>query len=348
MTEEDLTSDGTDGFRQQTLRFSILIANYNYGRFVADAIDSALAQRWPFVEVIVVDDGSTDNSREIIATFGSRIRTILQSNGRQRSANNAAFAASSGDVVVFLDADDILDPAFAPTVARAWRPGLSKIQVQMKRVTADRRPIGIVVPAIASAPTPEQVRDWMTSTGEYPTPPGSGNAYSRDFLRKFFPIGEDCDSSTDSTCLALAPLLGDVVTVLEPLAEYRIHGSNDSSLKASPDRFGREVARAYLRHGNAAAACDQLGLPGPRANCLRRGRHLLQLRAASLRLAPRLHPAIAGGRWRTLADALRSLLPYGNESVVKRLLIAGWTVATLIAPRRLARVLIDRRFARSG
>src|SRR5437762_9779476 len=87
---------------------SIIIDNYNYGRFLRDAIDSALAQTYPHAEVIVVDDGSTDNSREVIASYGDRIKPILKENGGQGSAFNAGFAASSGDVILFLDADDLL------------------------------------------------------------------------------------------------------------------------------------------------------------------------------------------------------------------------------------------------
>ena len=347
MPDLALADERTDGV-DAALRFSFVIANYNYGRYVADAIDSALAQDWPWVEVVVVDDGSSDNSREVIAAYGSRVQAIFQQNSGQRRANNAGYAASQGDVVVFLDADDVLAPGFAAAVAAVWRPGVSKVQVQMERVDAARKPLGVRVPAIAAAPSAAEIRAWMIATGEYPTPPGSGNAYSRTFLDAFFPIGEEADSSTDSTCLALAPLLGDVVTVLEPLVEYRIHGANDSSLQAAPERFGREVARAIRRHGDAEAACQRLGLAGPEPGCIRKGRHLLQLRAASLRLAPGEHPAATGGWLATFADAARALLPYGYDSLRKRVLASGWTMAVLLAPRPLARALIARRFARAG
>ena len=86
---------------------SVIINNYNYGRFVADAIDSALTQTYSNCEVIVVDDGSQDNSREVIARFGDRVRTVLKSNGGQSSAFNAGFAESSGGVICFLDSDDV-------------------------------------------------------------------------------------------------------------------------------------------------------------------------------------------------------------------------------------------------
>lgn len=330
------------------LTFSIVIANFNYARFVADAIESALGQTWPHVEVIVVDDGSSDDSQEVINRYSDRVRVIFQPNSGQRVANNTGFAASHGDIVVFLDADDVLDARFAEEVASVWRSGVSKVQVQMARVDAQRRPLGYIVPSIHSSPSPKEVREWMISTGEYPTPPGSGNAYSRTFLDALFPLGPDCDSFTDSTCLALAPLLGDVVTIMQPLVEYRMHGSNDSSLSASTDRFGREVARAIKRHTKAEQVCASQGLEPPEPGCLRRGRHLLQLRAASRRLAPASHPAEAGSYLGIMADGMRSLLPYGIESLQKRVLVAGWTLATMAAPRPLARWLVAQRFARSG
>ncbi len=71
---------------------SILINNYNYGRFLSKAIDSALNQEYQNIEVIVVDDGSTDDSRKIIESYGERIKPVLKENGGQASAFNAGFS----------------------------------------------------------------------------------------------------------------------------------------------------------------------------------------------------------------------------------------------------------------
>src|SRR5215207_8868462 len=87
---------------------SIIIANYNYGRFVGQAIDSALAQAWEHKEVIVVDDGSTDESRQVIEPYGRHILPIFKDNGGHGSAFNAGFTRSRGEVVIFLDSDDML------------------------------------------------------------------------------------------------------------------------------------------------------------------------------------------------------------------------------------------------
>src|SRR5215813_6060987 len=95
---------------------SIIIDNYNYGRFLQGAIDSALQQTYTPLEVIVVDDGSTDNSREIIAGYGPRIIPVLKENGGQASAFNAGFRVSRGAVVFFLDSDDLLIPTAVENV----------------------------------------------------------------------------------------------------------------------------------------------------------------------------------------------------------------------------------------
>lgn len=89
---------------------SILINNYNYGRFLPNAIDSALKQTYPNIEVVVVDDGSTDNSREVINSYIDQIIPVFKNNGGQASAINAGFAASKGEIICFLDADDIFLP----------------------------------------------------------------------------------------------------------------------------------------------------------------------------------------------------------------------------------------------
>ena len=77
---------------------SIIINNYNYGRFLHSAIDSAIKQIYAHTELIVVDDGSTDDSRDIISSYGSKITPVFKPNGGQASALNAGFAVCRGDM----------------------------------------------------------------------------------------------------------------------------------------------------------------------------------------------------------------------------------------------------------
>jgi glycosyltransferase involved in cell wall biosynthesis len=99
---------------------SILINNYNYGSFLSESIESALAQTYSNCEVIVVDDGSTDCSREVIARYGNRIVPVVKENGGQASAFNAGFAASKGDIICFLDADDLLLPEKVSSIVKIF------------------------------------------------------------------------------------------------------------------------------------------------------------------------------------------------------------------------------------
>jgi hypothetical protein len=90
---------------------SVLIACYNAARNVSSAIESVLAQTWSDFEIIVVDDGSSDRSREVLSGFTDpRMRVISQQNAGASRARNGAFAASSGPFVIYFDADDIMGP----------------------------------------------------------------------------------------------------------------------------------------------------------------------------------------------------------------------------------------------
>ena len=95
---------------------SIIIPNYNHAQYVADAINSALNQTYPDCEVIVVDDGSKDNSREIIDGFGDKIRVIYQQNQGLSAARNTGINAAKGKYIGVLDADDVYEPEFIGTL----------------------------------------------------------------------------------------------------------------------------------------------------------------------------------------------------------------------------------------
>lgn len=329
---------------ESNLSFSVVIANYNYERFVGQAVESALTQDWPNVEVIVVDDGSTDNSAEVIRSYGSKIRAIFRKNGGQREANNVGFENSTGDVVIFLDADDVLVSGALCSIASVWRPGLSKVQVLMQRVDAQKRPIRNVIPKIPPRMSPEAIRQWAYSTSEYPSPPGSGNAWSRSFLEKIFPLDASYDSFTDSTCIAMAPYIGDIETITEPFVLYRMHGTNDSAMSANETNFRREITRALKRHTAACRACTMSGRAPPPLSTLFWGPHLLQLRVASLRLTPDQHPLPGDSRARALYDALFTPFRSSFERPGFRVLIAGWSIVTLLVPKKIASTLIRKRF----
>ncbi|MCG8314450.1 MAG: glycosyltransferase family 2 protein [Pseudomonadales bacterium] len=89
---------------------SAVIPAYNYAKFVAEAVDSILEQSYSPIEIIVVDDGSTDNTAEVLAGYGDKINYIHQKNGGLSAARNTGIKAAKGEYIAFLDADDIWHP----------------------------------------------------------------------------------------------------------------------------------------------------------------------------------------------------------------------------------------------
>lgn len=323
---------------------SVIIPNYNYAEFVGAAIESALALDWPKVEVIVVDDGSTDASRNVIARYADRVSVIHQANGGQIAACNSGFARSRGELVVFLDADDLLEPSLIREAAKVFRPGVSKVQFQMKVIDAEGRATGAVLPQFHVVPSSADVKRWVENAGSYPTPPGSANVYARRYLEKIFPLAGE-DRAADSYCLAAAPHLGDVITVPKPLVAYRVHGRNDGAMaELDKRRFAHELKRAQARFRYARQLPDGAHLPRTEST-LNRSLSLLPYRLASLKLLPEEHPVAEDSALKVLRDlALACCTPQG-VSLRARAALCLWSLSLAVAPPPMSDRLALWRFS---
>jgi glycosyltransferase involved in cell wall biosynthesis len=340
---DDVTSSG-EGKAGPTLRASVVICNFNYAAFVGAAIESALALDWPQVEVVVVDDGSSDGSREIIERYRDRVTVVYQRNAGQREACNAAFARCHGEVVIFLDSDDLLHPSVLKEIAAVWRPGISKVQFQMAVIDGSGRPIGALLPQYHVVPTPELIRAWVAASGTYPTPPGSGNAYARAFLEKIFPLSGD-DRAADSYCIAAAPFFGDVLTVAKPLVSYRVHGRNAGAmLTLDEGRFAAEVTRALRRAAYANSIARERGLWSSEIGT-ERNLAVLPYRLASLRLTPESHPIPEDSMPKVLRDLAAACSVPQGRSVKERAALLTWALGVAVAPRGASARIILWRFS---
>ena len=206
---------------------SVIINNYNYARFLRSAIDSALSQTCQSVEVIVVDDGSTDDSRKVIASYGDRIKTILKENGGQASAINAGIQASSGDYLLLLDADDVLMPTAAATVAAALaEEGASLVSWPLLEIDRDGNTTGRIVSALRpSGDVRSQILEADDPTMVYM--PTSCVGLSRARVSRILPIPEvDFRLCADAYIFSLALVCGTVKAIPEPQNYYRVHGDN--------------------------------------------------------------------------------------------------------------------------
>lgn len=112
---------------------SVVVTSYNYGRFLAEAIESVQRQTLAATEIIVVDDGSVDDTAEVAARFP--VRYLHQANGGVCRARNHGAAIARGELLMFLDADDVLEPTYLETCARALReapPDVGYAYTQMR------------------------------------------------------------------------------------------------------------------------------------------------------------------------------------------------------------------------
>ena len=325
-------------------RVSVIIPNYNFEAYLGAAIESALALDWPDVEVIVVDDGSTDGSRAIIERYAGRITAVLQANAKQRAACNRGFPISTGEMIIFLDSDDLLDPSLIREVAKVWRPGISKVQFQMQTIDAQGRRMGGILPQYHGTPTPQQIREHVERVGSYRSPPGSGNVYARDYLAKIFPLDNACGEAADTCCIAVAPLFGDVVTIPKPLVSYRIHDANDGAMsELDPARIGVNLDRglktfAYTRR--TAKACGKT----LDDKAFDRNLYILPYRMASLRLAPASHPIPGDSIFAILRDAARGMLIPQGLTMTAQVAILFWLCLVGLLPDFVAKNLVTWRF----
>lgn len=208
---------------------SIIIDSYNYGRFLAETIDSALNQNYPHTEVIVIDDGSTDNSREVMERYGNRIIPLAQENRGQAAAFNEGFRHSRGDVILFLDSDDTLFPSAATNAVEALNDDRI-IKAHWPLYVVDEQGVrtGKMCPKLALAEG--NLREDVLKGGPWciPTPPTSCNAWSRQFLEKAMPVPEaPYRICADSYLITLGWVSGTTRLISEPQGTYRVHGKNN-------------------------------------------------------------------------------------------------------------------------
>lgn len=221
------------------LRVSIVICNHNYGHFLEEAIRSALDQTLAAAEVVVVDDGSTDNSVEVARRHGDRVRLIQQPNGGQMSAYNTGFEHVSGDVVLFLDSDDKLLPDALAEVARAMEDrAVARVHFKLELIDVQGQALGSVIPTqLAEGDLSALVRKGVL----FLAAPGSGNAYRVDALRRIMPlpVSEQERHGADFFAGYASAFVGNVRALNKVLGQYRIHQTHDTqSLRFGNARLG--------------------------------------------------------------------------------------------------------------
>jgi glycosyltransferase involved in cell wall biosynthesis len=221
---------------------SVVIPAYNYGQFVTEAVDCALAQSYPNVEVIVVDDGSTDDTRRRLEPYGARIRYHYQKNQGLSAARNTGIRLARGEFIALLDADDL------------WHP--RKLEVQMRVfarhpdaavVASDgKKDLGVPWCAINDdAPLAEEeipLTDLLIHSRFGP----SGVVLRRACLGEETPFDTTLRSVEDRDLWMRLAARFPIIRVNLPLMHYRVHGGQMSLAAERMEHYERlVVARAF-------------------------------------------------------------------------------------------------------
>lgn len=317
---------------------SIVVISHNYERYLRQAIDSALSQDHPAVEVLVVDDGSTDSSPRIIRDYGERVQAIFKPNGGNSTAVNAAFPQTRGEIVMFLDADDYLYPQAASRIAAAWQEDSAKLEFRLSLVDIDGVRQGVEPPECAPLPKGDVVAD-IAHWGHYVTPVLGGNAFSRTALEQLVPIPLEplFVNHNDGYLNPMCAFCGPIASLDEELGAYRLHGANQWALTSEVDtaRLHERLRHELVRERYLRQAADRLGRPLPSPLMLRNSFHVIQ-RLASLKLDRASHPVPDDSAWRLWRALPRAALRNPELSAAERAFVLFGGSLAAILPGRLA------------
>ncbi len=323
------------------MKVSILINNYNYAQFVGEALESALAQTHPDCEVIVVDDGSSDGSQEVISKFGNRVTAIFQRNQGQVAAFNRAFEVCTGDLILFLDSDDALLPDAASAAVAAWQPGVAKLQFPLEVVDPQGRRTGLLMPRVQLSDG--DVLPQLLKTGRYVTPPTSGNVFARAFLDQVLPIPSGGLDHGDAYLSISAPFYGKIVAFKRPLGLYRVHGVSMSSIvyggKVNLKQMEKLIGHAMQEKALLEKLARERQIPVSKSVVVSHWMHL-KLRLSFYKLST----LQTGGNLSLLVKSglamLWSTLTAAELTVTRKLQNVVWTLGVLTLPESQASRLI--------
>ncbi|MGV1760052.1 glycosyltransferase family 2 protein [Rhizobium sp. P44RR-XXIV] len=307
-------------------RIAVVITCWNYEAYVANAIRSVVSQGCEECELVVVDDGSTDSSWDVIQREGVTAYRI--ENSGQRAAGFYGLERTHAPFILFLDADDELAPGSLATILSKLDSDVAKLQFSLTRIDhqGNVTSSGTTLEAFRDRHT---IRDRVLRTGVYTSPPTSGNVFRRDvceYLREM-----DYDRAVDGIILFIAPFMGDVVSLSDKLGRYRVHGRNISGLgrPVDPVSLRAELHRFVLRMEHLRQILTQYD----------RAEDLVAPEKAYFYLERSFYLAIAEGRRPSASILLPLLGQLWREyyPVKTKVTITAFCLLTMVLPNRNAR-----------
>lgn len=232
---------------------SVVIPNYNYARYLRQAIDSVLAQTYPAVEIIVVDDGSKDDSQAVLDEYDGRIRAIRQPNKGVSAARNNGIRASTGEAIAFLDSDDVWDARkLELQMGRFERAEVGLVHCGLEYVDSQGRTLSIDMGG-AEGDILERHALFRTPTVRS----GSTALVRRSCFDRVGLFDEALSTSADWDMWRRVGGVCKVAMVQEALVKYRLH---DGAMHRNLSAFERDMLHAFARMFDDPTARELLPL----------------------------------------------------------------------------------------
>jgi len=233
---EKLTSEGI--YMSKNPFVSVVINNYNYSEFISEAIESVLKQTYKNFELIIVDDGSTDNSVSIIEQYHKQnqriITPVYKKNGGQASAMNTGYNMAGGEIIALLDSDDYWFPEKLERIVKCHE-NYDIVQHNLL-INGEQKYINL-----------RNDVDWSTALKKYGYllgywVPTSGLSFSKALLGKVFPIPEvSLRLCADAYIIWNALYYSKIFSIDEALGFYRVHGNNNWHNKFNDERIKNTI-----------------------------------------------------------------------------------------------------------
>jgi glycosyltransferase involved in cell wall biosynthesis len=314
---------------------SVIINNYNYADYVGEAIESVLRQAADGVQCIVVDDGSTDNSLDVVRRY-ENILVLTRANGGQVAAVKTALPHANSDIIVFLDSDDYLHDNAISVIREAWRPGLTMLQFALDKVDARGNKLGRL------PETDFVLRDsarQILKFGYIPHAPTSGNAFSRHYVEAAFASMDETAGRFhfDAFLIFGAPLFGPVAVMDKALGAYRVHGRNLTVVAKQKISLARgEIANHIWNRQSIEIFAKRANLKSKKAVQYLGPYHIRRMLLIN-RVYGGLQDSVRANNFFLAGDAIVKFLTYPEITIVKRIKNLFVIVFLLAGPKRLIR-----------
>lgn len=223
-------------------KVSVIIPNYNYGRYLSHAVESVLSQTYSNIEIIVVNNGSTDNSLDVLSAYSGKVKVINQSNMGQSGARNSGLLESTGEYLAFLDADDYWTSDKIEKQIKLLKPGVQLVYCGIRKITETK--------AEPSVPVSPKFRGdcreyFMDQPGVSIVLSGESTAlFSRTLLQEVGLFDQNLDGSAGWDFFRRCANITEFDFVDESLSFYRIH---DANMSKSTDIVIAEIRKAYSK-----------------------------------------------------------------------------------------------------